>query len=78
MIYFIHFILDTFRTKDRPTMMKLIRAGEYNMNENWMSISEEAKDLVKRMLVVDPLKRITIGEIQKHPWLAKVNTTHYF
>jgi 5'-AMP-activated protein kinase, catalytic alpha subunit len=25
-------------------------------------------DLIRQMLVVDPLKRITIGEIRKHPW----------
>eukprot|EP01111_Echinosteliopsis_oligospora_P017158 TRINITY_DN7345_c0_g1_i4.p1 TRINITY_DN7345_c0_g1~~TRINITY_DN7345_c0_g1_i4.p1 ORF type:complete len:242 (-),score=67.22 TRINITY_DN7345_c0_g1_i4:156-881(-) len=27
-------------------------------------------DLIKRMLVVDPLKRITISEIRKHPWFT--------
>lgn len=29
-----------------------------------------ARDLIPRMLVVDPLKRITIPEIRKHPWFT--------
>ncbi|ONK68844.1 uncharacterized protein A4U43_C05F16600 [Asparagus officinalis] len=35
----------------------------------WPSISESAKDLVKRMLVRDPRKRLTAHEVLCHPWL---------
>ena len=31
-------------------------------------LSDLARDLIPRMLVVDPLKRITIPEIRQHPW----------
>ena len=31
-------------------------------------ISEEAKHLLSSMIVVDPLKRSTIAEIQRHAW----------
>ena len=31
-------------------------------------LSELSRDLIPRMLVVDPLKRITIPEIRAHPW----------
>ncbi|XP_031499222.1 SNF1-related protein kinase catalytic subunit alpha KIN10-like [Nymphaea colorata] len=31
-------------------------------------LSVGARDLIPRMLVVDPLKRITIPEIRQHPW----------
>ncbi|KAL2842953.1 kinase-like domain-containing protein [Aspergillus pseudoustus] len=34
-------------------------------------VSTEAKDLIKRLLVLDPEKRITLDEIQKHPWILK-------
>jgi 5'-AMP-activated protein kinase, catalytic alpha subunit len=27
-----------------------------------------ARDLIPRMLVVDPMKRVTIHEIQEHAW----------
>ncbi|KAE8379528.1 kinase-like domain-containing protein [Aspergillus bertholletiae] len=34
-------------------------------------VSPEAKDLIKRLLVLDPEKRISLDEIQKHPWILK-------
>lgn len=34
-------------------------------------VSPEAKDLIKRLLVLDPEKRITLDEIQRHPWIVK-------
>ncbi|KAL0442231.1 UNVERIFIED_CONTAM: SNF1-related protein kinase catalytic subunit alpha KIN10 [Sesamum radiatum] len=35
-----------------------------------------ARDLIPRMLIVDPLKRITTREIRQHPWF-KVNLPRY-
>ena len=35
----------------------------------WALISDEAKDLVRKMLVSNPEQRITTEEILKHPWL---------
>ena len=32
------------------------------------SLSEETQDLIRRMLVVEPEKRITMEEIKNHPW----------
>ncbi|KAJ5668828.1 Serine/threonine-protein kinase ark1 [Penicillium macrosclerotiorum] len=34
-------------------------------------VSPEAKDLIKRLLVLDPEKRIPLDEIQRHPWIVK-------
>ncbi|XP_050299259.1 calcium/calmodulin-dependent protein kinase kinase 1 isoform X2 [Anthonomus grandis grandis] len=34
-------------------------------------ISEDLKDLITKMLVKDPSKRITMAEIKEHPWLTK-------
>lgn len=42
-------------------------------SESWDDISEEAKDLLTKMLVVDPEERITVREILKHPWLDSVS-----
>ncbi|EXB81510.1 Calcium-dependent protein kinase 29 [Morus notabilis] len=37
----------------------------------WPSISAPAKDLIKKMLTVDPKKRITAAEALEHPWLKE-------
>jgi serine/threonine protein kinase len=36
--------------------------------DNVGSLSSEARDLLDKIFVVDPTKRITIAEIMKHPW----------
>ncbi|GAB2246654.1 hypothetical protein Droror1_Dr00002147 [Drosera rotundifolia] len=38
-------------------------------SDPWPSISEDAKDLVRRMLVRDPRKRLTAHEVLCHPWI---------
>ncbi|XVF07481.1 hypothetical protein REPUB_Repub06bG0142900 [Reevesia pubescens] len=38
-------------------------------SEPWPSISDNAKDLVRRMLVKDPKKRLTAHEVLCHPWV---------
>ncbi|KAI2472025.1 kinase-like protein [Annulohypoxylon bovei var. microspora] len=34
-------------------------------------ISPEARDLIKRLLVLDPEKRIPLEQVQTHPWITK-------
>jgi serine/threonine protein kinase len=47
-----------------------IKAGKYSMDpSDWGHISESAKDLVRRILVVDPARRITAAQILQHPWV---------
>lgn len=33
-------------------------------------LSEQSRDIISRMLVTDPLKRITVEEIRTHPWFV--------
>lgn len=35
----------------------------------WENVSSHAKDLVRKLLVVDPGSRITAKEFQEHPWI---------
>ncbi|PRP75093.1 protein kinase 1 [Planoprotostelium fungivorum] len=36
--------------------------------DQWMDVSDEAQDLIRKLLTVDPLKRITSEEALRHPW----------
>ena len=40
-------------------------------SEPWPQISEEAKDLLKKVLTIDPAQRPTISEMLTHPWLRE-------
>mmetsp|Transcript_30485 Transcript_30485/g.63390 ORF Transcript_30485/g.63390 Transcript_30485/m.63390 type:complete len:174 (+) Transcript_30485:1-522(+) len=37
----------------------------------WHSVSIEGRDLIERMLVVDPAKRIGPNEALRHPWITR-------
>eukprot|EP00803_Ostreobium_quekettii_P005684 evm.model.scf_712.1 EVM.evm.TU.scf_712.1 scf_712:16665-29541(+) len=58
-----------FDDENIPNLFKKIKNGIYSLPSN---LSAGARDLIPRMLLVDPLKRITIPEIRQHPWF----TTH--
>ena len=34
-------------------------------------VSPEARDLIKKLLVLDPEKRLTLEEVEVHPWIVK-------
>ncbi|KAK7733584.1 spindle assembly checkpoint kinase [Botryosphaeria dothidea] len=34
-------------------------------------VSPEARDLIKKLLVLDPEKRLPLEEVEKHPWIIK-------
>lgn len=40
----------------------------------WDNISLDAKDLIKKLLVLDPQTRLSAVEIMQHPWLNTQNS----
>ncbi|KAG6387447.1 hypothetical protein SASPL_152637 [Salvia splendens] len=48
-----------------PILFKKIKAGRYSLPDQ---LSDGARDLIKRILVVDPTRRLTIRGIRQHPW----------
>ncbi|XP_054797968.1 calcium-dependent protein kinase 2-like [Prosopis cineraria] len=40
-------------------------------SQPWPSISYSAKDLVSKMLIQDPKKRITAAQVLEHPWIRE-------
>ncbi|XP_036401428.1 peripheral plasma membrane protein CASK-like isoform X6 [Megalops cyprinoides] len=68
--------LPFYGTKER--LFEAIIKGRYKMNpRQWSHISESAKDLVRRMLMLDPAERITVYEALNHPWLKERDRYSY-
>ncbi|KNC53945.1 CAMK/CAMK1 protein kinase [Thecamonas trahens ATCC 50062] len=63
-----------FYSENYTELFELIKRGMYEFpTPYWDNISEGAKDLVSRLLVVDPSKRISLEDIITHPWLLRVS-----
>ena len=57
-------------TELKDIFQKIINAEFTYEGQEWESVSENAKDLITRMMKADPRNRITIDQALRHPWLA--------
>mmetsp|Transcript_31046 Transcript_31046/g.54510 ORF Transcript_31046/g.54510 Transcript_31046/m.54510 type:complete len:615 (+) Transcript_31046:478-2322(+) len=62
-----------FDDENIRNLFRKIKGGIYTIPSY---ISKNAQDLIRRMLVVDPMRRITIAEIRNHSWF-KTNLPRY-
>ena len=59
-----------FKASNIADLHELILKGNFDFSVE--SVSEEVKDLIKRMIVLKPEKRITIPQMLSHPWVRDV------
>ncbi|KAI8637226.1 kinase-like domain-containing protein [Parasitella parasitica] len=52
-------------------LLAKIKTGRFRPIPEW--VSESAKDLIYRMLIVDPNKRINFNDILLHPWMQSIH-----
>lgn len=60
---------------------KILTADFVFLEPWWDEVGAQAKDLISKMLVINPEDRITVDEIYRHPWLADavpLRTDSYF
>lgn len=59
-----------FIAQSNRQKQQMIMAGEFSFYEKtWKNISTSAKDLISRLLTVDPHRRPNADEILQHPWV---------
>jgi calcium/calmodulin-dependent protein kinase I len=59
-----------FLGRSQKELFRKIVAGKYEFNEeDWRNVSEDAKDMVENLLVLNPDKRLTADQALRHPWL---------
>lgn len=48
----------------------LLSSSSQFPSPEWDTVTPEAKDLINKMLTINPSKRITAAEALKHPWIS--------
>jgi serine/threonine protein kinase len=57
---------------DQQVLLNTVKGNYNKTNSRYHAISEEARDLIDKMLKLNPLERITCEEILEHPWIQQV------
>ena len=61
-----------FQGENRNVVFNKIQKGQYHFNhKEFSTVSQEGKNLIRRMLIVEPSDRITPQQALKDPWFAK-------
>ncbi|PRW61339.1 Pkinase-domain-containing [Chlorella sorokiniana] len=59
-----------FYDKSEPRLLRSIISGKFSFKDPvWEPVSGEAKDLIRKLLVVDPAQRLTCEQVLEHPWM---------
>uniref|UniRef100_A0A7S3XZF5 Protein kinase domain-containing protein n=2 Tax=Heterosigma akashiwo TaxID=2829 RepID=A0A7S3XZF5_HETAK len=60
-----------FYDEDQDQLFRKIRRGQYQFHAPyWDHVSEEARDLISQMLVVNHKQRQSAAELLRHPWIV--------
>jgi ribosomal protein S6 kinase alpha-5 len=63
------------RNASASKIMARIRGGAFTMSgAEWNSVSDQAKNIIKGLLTVDPKQRLTMHELRSNEWLKGRNT----
>ena len=61
-----------FQGENRYDVFQKIQSASYHFNhKEFTKVSDEGKDLIRKLLVVDPKKRVSAQDALKHPWFDK-------
>ena len=59
-----------FSAEQEEAILQLVAEAKYEFHESeWSTVSADAKDLIQRLLVVDPEERMTMAQMLEHAWL---------
>jgi serine/threonine protein kinase len=53
------------------SLLSNIRTCNYSFDSKWHNTSESLRDLISRLIVVDPKLRYTVKDALNHPWIKK-------
>ncbi|CAM9277791.1 unnamed protein product [Ascophyllum nodosum] len=60
-----------FHDDNQAKLYQKIKKGKVTFHpQYWSTVSDEAKELIQRLLTLDKVKRITATDALKHPWIV--------
>jgi calcium/calmodulin-dependent protein kinase I len=63
-----------FMGRSQKELFRKIVSGKFEFDDDdWCDVSDEAKDLVSKLLMLDPDQRLTSNEALKHKWMKASN-----
>uniref|UniRef100_A0A7S0I2N3 cGMP-dependent protein kinase n=1 Tax=Hanusia phi TaxID=3032 RepID=A0A7S0I2N3_9CRYP len=64
-----------FADENRALLFEQIKRGKYYfLSPYWDSVSDQAKDMVSKMIVVNPEERLDTTQCLNHPWIMNEDT----
>lgn len=63
-----------FDDENLQRLLLKVQAGQFHLPSN---LPDDLRDLIKKMLTVDPDERITLDGIKAHPWFNTCQPKHY-
>jgi serine/threonine protein kinase len=58
-----------------PLYIQIVTGNWEFHDETWANISDDAKDFISELLVIDPLNRMTAKQALMHPWIRMTHFT---
>jgi len=59
-----------FHGENHHEILSNVSKGDYHMSgKEWENVTENAKDLVKKLLCINPSRRLTARGVLSHPWI---------
>lgn len=59
-----------FHGENDAEILARVKVGRYKFNEHdWKGVSNEAKDLVRKLMAFDPHQRLSAEQALNHPWI---------
>ena len=62
-----------FASEPAESLLKAVSTADYGFQGPvWLRLSGDVKDLIRRLLVVDPKKRLSAEQAMEHPWFSSL------
>eukprot|EP00931_Biecheleriopsis_adriatica_P006502 TRINITY_DN1078_c0_g1_i1.p1 TRINITY_DN1078_c0_g1~~TRINITY_DN1078_c0_g1_i1.p1 ORF type:complete len:509 (+),score=110.20 TRINITY_DN1078_c0_g1_i1:49-1527(+) len=62
-----------FPGKNNREILNRVKACKYDFNSStWEAVTDGAKELIRKILVLDPQERYTADQVLEHPWVCEL------